>query len=188
MISLKNKKILVAYFSRAGENYVNNNVENLNKGNTEVVAEKIRNLTDGILFKIQPKKEYSKEYRKCVLEAKGEFDDKLHPAIKGSIKDFESFDIIFLGYPNWMSTCPMPVFTFLESYDFKGKIIVPFCTNEGSGLGNSISDIENTVKDATVLPGLPIRGSLVSQSDDKIKEWLNNLFSDQNFFYLIQNF
>jgi flavodoxin len=77
-----------------------------------------------------------------------------------------------------MSTCPMPVFTFLESYDFKGKIIVPFCTNEGSGLGDSISDIENTVKDATVLPGLPIRGSLVSQSDDKIKEWLNNLFSD----------
>ncbi|MFA6862120.1 MAG: flavodoxin, partial [Bacilli bacterium] len=175
MLELKDKKILIAYFSRAGENYVNNAVEKLKVGNTKVAAYKIQSLVKGDLFKIVPKKSYSDEYRKCVLEAKDEYNENTRPDIKGKVNDFDSYDIVFLGYPNWMGTCPMPVFTFLESYDFKDKIILPFCTNEGSGAGNSLEDIKKSAPTATVLNSLSLRGSQIDDSDDKIKEWLKKI-------------
>jgi flavodoxin len=94
----------------------------------------------------------------------------------------DSYDVIYLGYPNWWSTFPMVVFTFLESYDFSGKTIVPFCTHEGSGLGSSEHDIKKLCQKADVKNGLAIRGSNVSRADNEIKNWIkeNAQFRMQN--------
>jgi flavodoxin len=87
----------------------------------------------------------------------------------------EQYDTIFLGYPIWWDTFPMPVFTFLESYNFAGKTILPFCTHEGSGKGTSIQDIKRLCPEANVLPCLVIRGGSVEKSDSLIHAWLEKI-------------
>ncbi len=84
------------------------------------------------------------------------------------------YDIVYLGYPNWWGTMPMAVWTFLEAYDFSGKTIVPFCTHEGSRMGNSEQDIKKLCPEATVLKGLPIKGSDVEKADKNIEAWIRN--------------
>ena len=88
------------------------------------------------------------------------------------LNDFDDYEMIFLGYPNWWGTMPMAVFTFLESYDFYGKTIVPFCTNQGSGIGRSEKDIRRLCPSSNVLQGIAIRGSLVSASGEEVRKWL----------------
>ena len=85
----------------------------------------------------------------------------------------DDYEVIYLGYPNWWGTFPMAVFTFLESYDFSGKTIIPFCTHEGSGIGSSERDIKKLCPDAKVLTGLAIRGGSVKSADSIIKSWLS---------------
>ncbi|AVB75611.1 flavodoxin [Methanococcus maripaludis] len=87
----------------------------------------------------------------------------------------DSYDTIFLGYPNWLGTVPMAVLTFLEEYDFSGKTLIPFCTHEGSGMGHSESDIAKNCPDAKILNGFSILGSQVTSSKKDIKKWLDNL-------------
>jgi len=84
----------------------------------------------------------------------------------------DDYDLIYLGYPNWWGTFPMAVFTFLESYDFSGKTIVPFCTHEGSGIGNSERDIKKLCPNAKLLPGIAIRGGSVGVADNLVHSWL----------------
>ena len=84
------------------------------------------------------------------------------------------YDVIYLGYPNWWGTFPMAVFTFLESYDFTGKTIVPFCTHEGSGLGSSERDIKQLCPNAKILSGIAIRGGSVLSADNIVQSWLKN--------------
>jgi len=84
-----------------------------------------------------------------------------------------TYDVIFLGYPNWWGTMPMTVFTFLGAYDFTGKTIVPFCTHEGSGMGRSVSNIKKLCPQATVLTGLALHGTHINDSKDKIADWLD---------------
>jgi flavodoxin len=86
-----------------------------------------------------------------------------------------SYDVIFLGYPNWYGTMPMPVFTFLEEYNLSGKTIVPFCTHEGSGLGRSVTDIRKMCPQSTVLEGLAIRGSDVKDAQNEVTGWLRDI-------------
>ena len=88
------------------------------------------------------------------------------------MESIEEYDTIFVGYPNWWGTMPMPVFTFLEHYDFTGKVLLPFCTNEGSGMGNSERDLKRICKGALVKPGLAIHGAEVKESQGKILSWL----------------
>ena len=149
---------LSAYFSRADENYTSDGIKNLSVGNTEVVANIIHDLTGADLFKIEPVKSYPKDYHETTHLAQIELNNNARPAIKNKLTNTEEYDIIYLGYPNWWGTMPMVVLTFLESINLTGKIIKPFCTHEGSGMGNSESDLKSYFPDAIIKKGLPIRG------------------------------
>ena len=149
---------LSAYFSRADENYTSDGIKNLSVGNTEVVATIIHDLTGADLFKIEPVKSYPKDYHETTHLAQIELNNNARPAIKNKLTNTEEYDIIYLGYPNWWGTMSMIVLTFLESINLTGKIIKPFCTHEGSGMGNSESDLKSYFPDAIIKKGLPIRG------------------------------
>ena len=164
-------KILTVYYSRKGENYVNGNIEKLKKGNTERVAEFIQNAVGGDLFEIETVKEYSDSYMTCIEEAKAELRAKARPEIKAYPENFENYDIIFVGYPNWWGTMPMCMFTLLEKYDLTGKTIIPFCTNEGSGMGSSEKDLKNICKGAVIKSGLSVHGAESENSESKVASW-----------------
>ena len=87
------------------------------------------------------------------------------------VAEFVQYDTIFVGYPNWWGTMPMGMYTFLEHYDLTGKKIVPFCTNEGSGMGGSERELKKICKGATVVPGLAIHGAEAAQSESKVTAW-----------------
>lgn len=125
-----NSNVLIAYFSRAGENYRNGKLVTLTVGNTEIAAQKIAVMTGADLFKIDPLHQYSKNYRACTEEAKQELQSNARPGLKQYLDSIDSFNSIVLAYPNWWNTMPMPVWTFLEHYDFSGKVILPLCTHE----------------------------------------------------------
>ena len=168
--------ILVAYFSRTGENY---NVGVVEKGNTAIVAEIIAEQTGGTLFEIQPVTPYPEGYEDTKVIATQEKNDNARPAIFGTVDDIDSYDIIFIGYPIWWGTNPMIVNTFLESYDLSGKTLIPFCTAAGSGFGSSVSDIEVLCPDVEFLEGFTVPGADAqnSQSDveSSVIDWLDRI-------------
>ncbi len=163
--------ILTAYFSRKGENYFDGSIRFLKKGNTEIIAEAISEATGSDLFEIDTARPYADDYHSCTLEAKEEFSQNARPALAHDLSDLSSYDTIFLGFPNWWSTCPMAVLTFLESHDFSGKRIIPFCTNEGSGMGRSEKDIARSAPKAIVEKGLSILGSQAPMYKEKAAQW-----------------
>lgn len=176
------RHILIAYFSRRGENYVNGKIQNLPVGNTERAAEKIADLTGGTLFHIQPVRPYADDYRGCVEESREELRSNARPEIVGGVEDPAAYDTVILGYPNWCGTMPMPVWTFLESMDFSGKTIWPLCTNEGSGMGRSEEDIRKLCPGAKVEKGLSVRGCQVESAGPEIQAWLEEagLLKEEN--------
>jgi flavodoxin len=167
-----NSKRLSAYFSRKGNNYVGGSIVNLPIGNTEVIARKIQGLTGSDLFQIQTVKAYQGDYMETTRVAQDELSGNARPDLTEMVADMDSYDVIYLGYPNWWGTMPMAVFTFLDSYDFSGKTIVPYCTHEGSGLGSSERDIKRLCPHAKVLSGLAIRGGSVDRADKDVANWL----------------
>lgn len=167
-------KKLVVYFSHKGENYSKGKIVNLEKGNTEIAAEMISNILNADIFEIVAEKEYPFNYNKCIEIAKKELRGNSKIKLKQDI-DIKEYDTIFVGYPNWWGTVPMPVWTFLEGKDFTNKKILPFCTNEGSGLVKSESDIKKITSGAKVLKGLSINGSEVNSSEEKIRKWLEEV-------------
>ena len=174
-MSFKDAKCLIAYFSRKGDNYVNGRIESLTIGNTEVVAEMIKGITKGKIFPIQTIYSYPDDYSKATEVAQQELRANARPKLTGHVEDIDSYKVIFLGYPNWWGTMPMPIFTFLEEYDFTGKTLAPFCTHEGSGLGRSVKDITRLCPKATILPGLAIRGGNVKIAQNEISKWLREI-------------
>jgi flavodoxin len=168
----KKNKCLIAYFSREGNNYVGGSIVNLPVGNTEVAAEMIERLTGGDLFKIDPVKKYSADYNTCTEEVQQELRENARPELTAYPASINSYDTIILGYPNYWGTMPMPVWTFLEKYDFSGKTILPFCTHEGSGMGRSESDIKKLCPGANVKKGQAIRGGSVKNAGKDIERWL----------------
>lgn len=167
-------KALIAYFSRKGNNYVGGNIVNLSVGNTEIAAKKIAALTGGDLYEIKPVHSYSEDYAACTEEAKQELRTDARPELSGTVPDLSSYDVIYLGYPNWWGTAPMGVFTFLESASFSGKTIKPFCTHEGSGMGRSEDDIIKACQSAAVVKGLAIVGGSVENADHDIERWVHS--------------
>ena len=169
-------KVLVAYFSRAGENY---GVGVIEKGNTCIIAEMIAEQVGGELFEIKRVKPYPESYNECTEEAKQEQSDNVRPELTATVENFDDYDVIFLGYPNWWGDMPMPVYTFLESYDFAGKTIIPFCTHAGSGLSSTESSIAGKCPEATVLAGLAMAGTTAQNDQENAKpaviEWLDTL-------------
>lgn len=165
-------KKLIAFYSRADENYVNGTIKILDTGNTEVAAGIIKELTDADVFKIEQIQAYSKDYNECIAQAQSDQKRGARPELKAYPDSIESYDTIYLGFPNYWSTMPMAVFTFLEHFDFNGKTIKPFCTHEGSGMGSSVNDIKRLCPGAKVEKGLAIRGSGANRSVKDIKEWI----------------
>ena len=123
---MKNKKTLVAFFSHAGENFFPGGLRYIEKGNTHIAAEILAEITESDLFEIQSVRGYSDVYKECVMQAKSEHDSNARPKLKDDI-DISGYDVIFIGYPNWCGTMPMPVWTFLENHDFTDKVVCPFC-------------------------------------------------------------
>lgn len=171
---MENKRSLVAFFSHTGENFFPGGIRRIEKGNTHFAAEMIAEVCGADLFEIKAVNEYSDIYKECVEQAKTEYSTNARPELKEDM-DISGYDVIFVGYPNWCGTMPMPVWTFLENHDFTGKVVCPFCTNEGSGLANSIKDMEKLIPTAEQKQGLSIKGSQVQDAMPAIKEWIENL-------------
>lgn len=171
-MKLNEKNVLIAYYSRRGDNYVNGSIRNLAIGNTEVIARMIQATTQGELFHIESVTGYPEGYKETTEVAKKEFRANARPELVRHLLGSETYDVIFLGFPNWWGTMPMPVFTFLEEIDTTGKIILPFCTHEGSGLGNSTRDIKKVCPDAKVVNEIEFYGSRVNESGDAVKAWI----------------
>lgn len=173
--NMDNKKKLVVYFSRTGENYA---VGNIKKGNTHIIADMIAEEGKCDTFQIVPAVAYPDDYNKCIDVAKKEQESRARPTIKGDVK-IEDYDIIFIGYPNWWGDMPMPVYTFIEKHNWQGKTIIPFCTHEGSGLGSTDSKLKAACQGATMLKGLAVQGFVAQNQQSKAKEnvsaWLKGL-------------
>lgn len=172
----KDAKILVAYFSRADENY---NVGVIEKGNTQILAEFIAQELKVETFHIQTVTPYPKNYRECTNVASEERKNNARPKLAGTIPDVSEYDIIFLGYPIWWGDLPMAMYTFLETSDFSGKTIIPFCTHEGSGESGTVRRIQSACPKATVLKAFSMRGQTSQNSRDAAKrdtlKWLGEI-------------
>lgn len=169
------KNCLIAYFSRAGDNYVDGSIVDLPVGNTEVVGRLIQKLAGGNAFRIETLREYPADYGEATKVAQQELRQEARPELSAHVENMDEYGTVFLGYPNWWGTAPMAVFTFLEEYDFAGKTILPFCTHEGSGMGRSESDIRRLCPGAEVLDGHPIKGGSVRRAEREIAAWLGKL-------------
>ena len=134
-------KKLIAFYSRADENYFGGSYRVIPVGNTEKAAKMLAELTGADLFKIEQKVPYSANYQQCIAEAKRDLQAGARPELVSMPESLDAYDEIYLGYPNYWGTMPMAVYTFLEHYDFTGKVIRPFCTHEGSGLSGTVRDI-----------------------------------------------
>ena len=163
---------LVAYYSRADENYFGGQLRYIEVGNTERAAKMIAEQTGADLLRIEQKIPYAREYNKCVAQAKKDWQENARPELVNMPENLDRYEEIYLGYPNYCGTMPMAVYTFLEQFDFSGKKIHPFCTHEGSGLGRTEQDIKNAAKNATVERGLAIHGSSVDSAGAAIKKWI----------------
>ncbi len=171
---MKNKKVLIVYFSKTGEQY---GVGNITEGNTTIVAKMIAEQTGGNLFEIKLKNDtYPKEYTALTEVAKTEKHNNTRPEIIGDVSDFDSYDVIFIGGPVWWEDLPMPIYTFIDKHNWIGKTVIPFVTHEGSGL----SSIPNNLKNATnaeILDGLSVYGHVAQNDREQAKQnvinWLN---------------
>ena len=164
---------LVAFYSRADENYFGGSMKYIQIGNTEKAAKMIADMTGANLFKIEQKIPYAADYNTCIAQAKEDKQTGKRPEILNLPQDIDQYDEIYLGYPNYWGTMPMAVYTFLESYDFTGKKIVLFATSGGSGFGKTVDGLK-----ASVSSGAEIKeGYLVRSSSDvdKMKKLLESL-------------
>jgi len=156
-----NKNILVTYFSHSG--------------NTQEIANQIHKSIESNIFEIQSVDSYPNEYNEVVEQAKQELQSGYLPELKTEVKGMESYEVVFVGYPNWWGTIPRPVATFLSKNDFSGKKVVPFCTHEGSRLGRSVTDITKLCPQSTVLEGLAVRGREVKTAHNEVSGWLRKI-------------
>ncbi len=173
-------EILIVYFSRVGISESFDRVDavssaSLPDGNTILAARMIHDRVGGTLHQILTEKVYPAGYGDTTNLARIEQNGNERPRLTNHVADMERYETIFIGYPNWWGTLPMAVFTFLEEYDFSGKIVVPFCTHEGSGLGRSVRDLRRLVPQATIAEGLAIRGGNVKNAEQDIVRWLKEI-------------
>lgn len=172
------QRVLVVYFSRADEN--TGGVGYIEKGNTKILAEMIAERTHGDIFEIKTVKPYPKEYRPATEAAKQEKEENARPEIVGELPDLSKYDVVFLGYPIWWSDMPMPVYTFLDRENFAGKIILPFCTHEGSGLSDTQRSIADVTK-ADVREGFALQGHIAQKSPEEARTALYEWMSKQGY-------
>ena len=165
-------KALIAFYSRAGENYFGGAYRRISVGNTEQAARMLAAVTGADTLRIEQVQPYSEDYKACVAEAREDWQCGARPALVNLPESLDGYDEIYLGYPNYCGTMPMAVYTFLEHYDFTGKTIHPFCTHEGSGLSDTESDIRRAAPGAIVTKGLAIHGSHVAEAESALARWV----------------
>lgn len=164
---------LVVYFSRAGENIVNDKREIIEKGFTEIVAEKIQKMTGGALIKLLPVQEYPFGYDECNLRARKEYEENILPEIKNLPASIDQYDTIYIGFPLWYRSYPRIISRFIKSYSFIGKTVKPFCTNEEGTFGIMELELRSMLRGAIVKNGLAIHSYQVNDSDNLIEKWVN---------------
>jgi len=155
------KKILITYYSRTG--------------NTREIANQIHRIVGGIIVEIQTVVPYPDDYDAVTKQAKQELKTNYKPALKTKVENIGSYDVIFVGSPNWWGTIAAPVKSFLSEYDLSGKTIVPFITHAGSGLGRSVSDIEVLCPHSTILEGLAVWGENAKNAQNDVSAWVRRL-------------
>lgn len=180
--------VLIAYFTWAENTHVDDpssvdpdastSASVLPPGNTAKLAGWIQERTGGDLFSIRVMEPYSSDYDECLDRAAEEKQSRARPALTDAVPDMAQYDVIFLGYPNWWYTLPMPVLTFLESYDFSGKTVIPFCAHGTGGLAESVDDLRAALPDsATVGRPIGVYRPDVEGAQPRIDAWL----ADQGF-------
>lgn len=185
-VSNTQNKILIAYFTWSDNTVVENSdsidvdaetsASVLSPGNAELIANWIAEETGGDLFSIKTQNKYSSDYDECLNQARKERDNNERPALVGRVNNIDDYDVIFLGFPNWWYTCPMAVFTFVESYDLEGKTIIPFCTHGTGGLSRTIRDLKKLLpENCEVLEPIGVYRPEVKNSKNKVLDWLRNL-------------
>lgn len=166
--------VLVAYFSLADEQY---EVGVIEKGNTQIIAEIIAEQTGADTFSIESTVAYPTTYD-GLLEVSRE-EESNPPEIAGTVKNMDNYNVIFIGYPIWWGDLPTIVKVFLESYDFSGKTVIPFCTHAGSGLSGTQKAVENLCEGAIVEDGLAVRGRTAqneyASAESAVTDWLRGL-------------
>lgn len=165
-------KTLIVYYSRRGQNYVNGSIVNLDKGNTEIVAEYIHEATGGDLFEVKTVKTYSEDYTRCTEEAKQELHEGARPELSEYLDDISEYDSIIVALPCWWGTAAPGVFTQLERLDFTGKTVYPVMTHEGSGLGSFPRNLKKSCKGAKAGVGIAIHGADAKASKQAVVEWV----------------
>ena len=149
---------LIAYFSWSG--------------NTRGIARLLHQKIGGDLIEIEPVTPYSEDYNTCLEQAKHDQERSARPALKTRIADMARYDVVFLGYPNWWASIPMPIASFLEQYDFAGKTIVPFVSHGGGRLGQSVTAIAKLCPSSRILEALSVRYSGGSSLPEDMDDWL----------------
>ncbi len=160
-------KVLIAYFSATG--------------NTEKAAGYIAEATGGTLYEIVPEVPYTEDDLKYYTDCRADreqSDPDARPAIQGSVENLSDYDVIFLGYPIWHSKAPKIIYTFLESYGFSGKTIIPFCTSASSGMGNSANDLHGLTSGANWLAGERFSSDCTQNA---IRDWIDRLEYEKTF-------
>ena len=168
----KNAKVLIVFFSHAGENYA---VGNIKVGNTKLVADEIQKVTGGDEFEIVAERNYDMPYGSLTKLAKEEQERNEKPAFKGEVKDIDQYSTVFIGGPVWWGTYPQVMFSFFDKYDLNGKTIIPFTTHEGSGLGNVVEDLKKLYPNATFKEAFSIYGHETRNDLSKVGKWMKSL-------------
>ena len=168
---MTDKKSLIIYFSRADENYFGGEMKYIDKGNTEIIAEYIRDITGADMFKVEPLSPYPANYMECIEEAKVRTKEHNAP-IKENVPDISGYEVIYVGSPIYWGGMPEELFTALKGLDYSGKVVRPFTTHEGSGLSGVPRQLKEICVGAEVLDGLAIIGSQVKNSKQKVEDWI----------------
>lgn len=159
--SAEGSNTLIAYFSWSG--------------NTEQMAQIIAEQTSGDLFEIEPANPYTDDYDTLLDVAQQEQRDNTRPELAAQVENWDRYDVVFVGYPDWWSDAPMLIYSFLESYDWDSKTLVPFCTSGGSGFGRSLDKLPDSAPGATILEGLHVSGSSVDGASEEVALWIDRL-------------
>ena len=168
----KNTKVLIVFFSHAGENYA---VGNIKVGNTKLVADEIQKVTGGDEFEIVAERNYDMPYASLTKLAKEEQERNEKPAFKGEVKNIDQYSTVFIGGPVWWGTYPQVMFSFFDKYDLNGKTIIPFTTHEGSGLGSVVEDLKKLYPNATFKEAFSIYGHETRNDLSKVSKWMKSL-------------
>lgn len=168
MTDLATKKSIIIYFSRAGENH---EVGDIDKWNTEVIAEYIQEFSWADLFKVERKIPYSQNYHECCAEAQAEYDNNERPELTNTLESIDDYEVVYIWGPIFRWRLPQPMLTQLEKLNWEWKIVRPFVTHEWSGLGKVAEQLKGICIWAKILDWLAIRGSSVYQAKSTVENW-----------------